>query len=256
MESKTGKVKHRLDQYLVQKGLAPSRSKAQELIDEQQVEICLQGRWQLATSASQSVLDGESFVRLLDSEVLKYVSRGGRKLEGALKDFKLDVGGWSCLDLGQSTGGFTDCLLQSGAKRVIGVDVGHGQLHASLRCENRVKSFEGLHVDELETHPDFVKEVPPEGFDLIVADLSFISLFQVLPKILSWGQRAVLLIKPQFEFSQFGKKQLVIDSKLIQDLKTEGERRLKDLQWNLLAVAESKIRGKDGNQEIFLYASK
>lgn len=252
MESKPGKI--RLDQFLLKAGLAPSRSKAQELISEGQVEVCRNDQWSVVTSASQMI--GDEKVRLLESEVLKYVSRGGRKLEGALRDFKVDVKNMNCLDLGQSTGGFTDCLLQSGAKLVVGADVGHEQLHSRLKNDPRVRWFEGVHVEKLTKHRDFLKAVPPGGFDLVVADLSFISLFSVLPQILPWSSQAILLVKPQFEFSHLGKKQLVIDENLFQDLKNEGERRLQDLKWNLIAVAESKIRGKDGNQEFFLHAKK
>lgn len=252
MESKSGKV--RLDKYLLTAGLAPSRSKAQELIDEGRVEVCKNDQWSLASSPSQMI--GDEKVRLLESEVLKYVSRGGRKLEGALRDFKVDVKNLKCLDLGQSTGGFTDCLLQNGAKLVVGADVGHDQLHPQLKNDPRVHWFEGLHIEKLAENQNFLKAIPTDGFDLVVADLSFISLFSVLPHILGWSSQAILLVKPQFEFSHLGKKQLVIDANLFQDLRNEGERRLQDLKWNLIAVAESKIRGKDGNQEFFLYAKK
>lgn len=248
MESKSQKL--RLDHFLVQKGIAPTRSKAQELIDENEVEIFLNGSWQPAKSSSQSVVDSQE-VRLTDPQVLKYVSRGGRKLEGALTDFAIDVKGRTVLDLGQSTGGFTDCLLQNGATRVVGVDVGHDQLHAKLRTDSRVTFFEGLHIQDLSQHATFKSATPANGFDLVVADLSFISVLSVLDLVLCWGKEAVLLIKPQFEQQ---KKQMVFDEKMFQTLREQATVKLRGMGWELCAVSLAKIRGKDGNQEFFIHA--
>ncbi len=250
MESKTGnliKKAVRLDQSLVQRGLAPTRSKAQELIEENEVEVCHGSIWKLAKASSQ-VVEETTEIRLVDPQVLKYVSRGGRKLEGALADFAIDVKDKICLDLGQSTGGFTDCLLQNGAQKVVGVDVGHQQLHEKIKNDPRVTSFEGLHIQDLKNHPEFQTATP---FDLVVADLSFISMFSVLDQVLCWGKEAVLLVKPQFETH---KKQLVFDEKVFQNLKLQAAEKLQAAGWKLCAVSLAKIRGKDGNQEFFIHA--
>lgn len=250
MESKSEKL--RLDHFLVQLGLAPTRSKAQELIEEGEVEISHRGEWRLAKSSSQSV-SLQTEVRLKDPQVLKYVSRGGRKLEGALADFGLDVKDRVVLDIGQSTGGFTDCLLQMGTSRVVGVDVGHGQLHPSLRRDSRVLAFENLHLAEMVQSAEFRAAVPARGFDLVVADLSFISVLSVLENVLRWAGEGILLIKPQFEQS---KKQMVFDEKMFHTLRTEAAQKLQALGWNLCAVSLAKIRGKDGNQEFFIHTKK
>src|SRR6202044_1817081 len=160
----------RLDVELVERGLAESREQAQRLILAGEVWVEDQ-RWDKASklcaaSAKIEVRGGD-----------RYVSRGGHKLEGALTGFHLDVTGWRCLDLGASTGGFTDCLLQHGAREVVAVDVGHGQLHWRLRQDKRVVVYEGVNARDLSG----LTAERARTFDLIVADVSFISLRRVLP---------------------------------------------------------------------------
>ena len=156
----------RLDQELVARGLAESREQAQRLILAGEVWVNGQ-RWDKASKLCAASHEVE--VRGAD----RYVSRGGHKLEGALTGFALDVTGWRCLDLGASTGGFTDCLLQHGAREVVAVDVGHGQLHWRLRQDARVKVHEGVNARDVAG----LKEAGVTGpFDLVVADVSFISL--------------------------------------------------------------------------------
>jgi 23S rRNA (cytidine1920-2'-O)/16S rRNA (cytidine1409-2'-O)-methyltransferase len=183
---------NRLDVELVTRGLAESREQAQRLILAGEVWVGGQ-RWDKASKPCAADLEVE--VRGND----RYVSRGGHKLEGALTGFHLDVTGLRCLDLGASTGGFTDCLLQHGAREVVAVDVGHGQLHWKLRNDARVKIFEGVNARDLAT---LAPERFPGLFDLVVSDVSFISLRLVLPPafdLLDSGGRVCALIKPQFE---------------------------------------------------------
>src|ERR1035437_8950274 len=160
----------RIDQLLVQRQLASTRSQAQRLIGGG-VEWLQGESWRRVGKNGDEVPD-DALVRLLDDSEARYVSRGGLKLEAALKQVGLDVTGLQCLDVGQSTGGFTDCLLQQGAARVVGVDVGSAQLHPSLRAAPRVLCFEKVNARSLLaadlSAPGFVAE-----FDLIVADLSF-----------------------------------------------------------------------------------
>src|SRR5271154_6810954 len=182
----------RLDLELVARGLVESREQAQRLILAGEVWVEGQ-RWDKASKPCAATAKIE--VRGAD----RYVSRGGHKLEGALTGFHLDVTGWRCLDLGASTGGFTDCLLQHGAREIVAVDVGHGQLHWKLRNDARVIVHEGVNARDLVA---FAAEHFPGAFDLVVADVSFISLRKVLPSafdLLGSGGRICALIKPQFE---------------------------------------------------------
>jgi 23S rRNA (cytidine1920-2'-O)/16S rRNA (cytidine1409-2'-O)-methyltransferase len=196
----------------------------------------------------------EASVELLDSAEARYVSRGGLKLEGALKASGVAVAGKLCLDVGQSTGGFTDCLLQQGATRVTGVDVGHGQLHAKLRSDPRVMAIEKLNARELTA--DHVGS----DFDLVVGDLSFISMTLVLPalvRLLKPSGDLLMLVKPQFELQpgQVGKHGVVSNSALYAVV----EKRVRDccalLGLQVRGWYDSPITGGDGNREYFIHAS-
>lgn len=237
--------KIRLDQLLTEKGLAPTRTKAQSMILAGLVSV----NGHTISKAGEQV-DPESEITL--KETLKYVSRGGTKLEGALKDFNIDVTGLEALDVGASTGGFTDCLLQSGAKHVFGIDVGHGQLDNSLRNHPQVTFKESFHV----------RELSPQTFDrhfpLIVMDVSFISLKKVLPiviKCLTPGGQILTLIKPQFETQA---KHLVkgvvkddhIRAKILEDIHAFA---INELKLQNTRLSDSVIKGPKGNQETFLY---
>ena len=241
----------RADQLLVERGLAATRSQAQRL-------IASGARWfdgvtwrPVAKNGDEVPADAQ--LELLDAAESRYVSRGGLKLEGALRATGLQVAGWRCLDVGQSTGGFTDCLLQQGAAQVVGVDVGHGQLHPRLRADARVTANEKANARAL--RPDEVGS----RFDLIVSDLSFISLTLVLPALvplLAPGGHLLMLAKPQFELqpAQMGKGGIVRDASLYGVV----ENRLRDCCVGLgLAVhawLDSPIAGGDGNREFFLHA--
>ncbi|HEY0724570.1 MAG TPA: TlyA family RNA methyltransferase, partial [Pyrinomonadaceae bacterium] len=185
--------RERIDKLLVERGLADSRTKAQAmvmagvvLVDEQRVE---KPSHQFDTNSSIRIKGG-------DDPTTRYVGRCGLKLEAALREFQIDVSGLTCLDVGASTGGFTDCLLQNGATKVFAVDVGHNQIDWRLRNDERVEVREGVNARYL-TPEDF-----PHKFELVVMDVSFISVTKVLPAIvplLAPGGSIVTLIKPQFE---------------------------------------------------------
>ena len=185
----------RVDQLLVSQGLAPTRSAAQRLIATGAVRWLSATGWRVPSKAGED-LPSEAQLEITDDAELRFVSRGGLKLDGALARLGLEVAGMTCLDLGQSTGGFTDALLQGGATRVVGVDVGHGQLHPRLAADPRVTALEGVNARHLEAG-----QLPFARFDLIVGDLSFISLTLVLPALvpLLGDGRLLLLAKPQFE---------------------------------------------------------
>ena len=180
----------------------------------------------------------------------RYVSRGGHKLEGALTGFALDVAGLRCLDLGASTGGFTDCLLQHGAREVVAVDVGHGQLHWKVRQDPRVKVYEGVNARDLSS----LTEEVGRPFDLVVSDVSFISLRKVLPPafdLLSSGGRVCALIKPQFEAgrTEVGKGGIVRDTAVRERVVRELVAWAEDFPVTTVGTIPSPLPGRDGNQE-------
>jgi 23S rRNA (cytidine1920-2'-O)/16S rRNA (cytidine1409-2'-O)-methyltransferase len=251
----------RIDQLLVHRHLASTRSQAQRLIADG-VEW-LQGEvWKRAAKNGDEVPD-DAQLRLLDDSEARYVSRGGLKLEAALKRTGIPVQGLMCLDVGQSTGGFTDCLLQHGAARVVGLDVGQGQLHPSLRADERVLCIEKVNARDAEAIADALEgdELFEAGFDLLVGDLSFISQTLVLPAVvplLKQGGHLLILVKPQFELQpgQVGKGGIVRDESLYPFI----EQRLRDacaaLDLKVRDWFESPIEGGDGNREFFIHATK
>jgi 23S rRNA (cytidine1920-2'-O)/16S rRNA (cytidine1409-2'-O)-methyltransferase len=242
----------RADQLLVERGLATTRSQAQRLIAAG-VRWRGAAAWKAVTKNGDE-LPAEAELELLDSAEARYVSRGGLKLEGALKASGIEVAGKRCLDVGQSTGGFTDCLLQHGAARVVGVDVGSGQLHDSVRRDPRVTVLEKTNARDLSAAQ------VGENFDLIVGDLSFISLTLVLPALvplLAIQGDMLMLVKPQFELQpgQVGKHGIVNDPALYAVV----ERRIRDccaaLGLQVRGWHGSTITGGDGNREFFVHAS-
>jgi len=246
----------RLDLALVDLALAPSRTKAQQMIEAGEVEIFAHGHWRVAEQASASLREpSHETIRVRpNSQTLKYVSRGGLKLESALKHLGLDPRGWKCLDLGISTGGFTDCLLQAGASEVVGIDVGHGQLSAKLASDSRVKHFEGLNARGLaDSH------VIPRQLDICVVDLSFISLLQIIPvlrEVLPPGCRLLALVKPQFEVGREGldKNGIVRDEKLFDEVKVKILGALEKYGFSVKNYFPCELKGQDGNLEFFVFA--
>ncbi|SEL49342.1 23S rRNA (cytidine1920-2'-O)/16S rRNA (cytidine1409-2'-O)-methyltransferase [Roseateles sp. YR242] len=249
----------RADQLLVSTGLAPTRSAAQRLIEQGAVQWESPKGWTSLKKAGEA-LPEHAALRITDDAELRYVSRGGLKLEGALKATGIDVTGMRALDVGQSTGGFTDCLLKAGAARVVGLDVGHAQLHASLRQDPRVTALEGTHVRSLPDSP--LRELAPgAGFDIVVGDLSFISMIGALPQLDPWlapGGHALLLVKPQFELGPqaIGKGGLVKDVSLYPQLEQQARDAALALGWQVAGWMDSPITGGDGNREFFLWARK
>jgi len=249
----------RADQLLVAKGLAPTRSAAQRLIAAAAAEWQSPKGWTALRKAGEE-LPEHAELRVSDDAELRYVSRGGLKLEGALRQSRVPVSNLCVLDIGQSTGGFSDCLLKAGAARVVGVDGGHGQLLERLRSDARVLALEGLHVRELAASA-LRDHAPAGGFDLIVGDLSFISMLGTLPQLDAWlapqGQ-VLLLIKPQFELGPkaLGRGGLVKDAAQYPQLEARAREAAAAPGWQLLGYFESAITGGDGNKEFFLWAAK
>jgi 23S rRNA (cytidine1920-2'-O)/16S rRNA (cytidine1409-2'-O)-methyltransferase len=247
----------RADQLLVAQGLAPTRSAAQRLIQNGVAEWASPTGWAALKKAGED-LPETAQLRVTDDAELRYVSRGGLKLEGALARVGFDVGTHTVLDVGQSTGGFTDCLLAHGARHVVGVDVGHGQLHPRLRADSRVTALEGTHVRELDA---LRPHAPTGGFTLIVGDLSFISMVGSLPELLPWLEvhgHLLVLIKPQFELGPqaLGKGGLVKDEADYPRLEARVRLACTALGLKVLDYFDSPITGGDGNREFFLYASR
>jgi 23S rRNA (cytidine1920-2'-O)/16S rRNA (cytidine1409-2'-O)-methyltransferase len=260
----------RADLYLVQSGHAPSRTLAQKLIADG--AVTLDGR--ILKKASDDIPDGEHTVTVSATADTRYVGRGGLKLEAALNAFPIDPTGCTAADIGASTGGFTDCLLQRGAARVFAVDAGHGQLHQKLVADPRVRSAEGLNARNLspsdliavdaawrESHPDAVAEPFTGLVEGIVMDVSFISqtlLHPALASILRDGGWMVALIKPQFELtrSALNKQGIVKQEK---DRKAAVDRVLTSAAacgFEAVSVIPSPIEGGDGNREFLGYFIK
>jgi len=244
----------RADQLLVQRGLAPSRSAAQRLIERGAVRwraLHPPHAWALPRTAGEDLPEAIE-IEVTDAAELRFVSRGGLKLEGALVHTGIDVGGLVCLDVGQGTGGFTDALLQRGAKRVVGLDVGHGQLAEKLRGDARVTALEGVNARHLDA-----SALPLQRFDLIVGDLSFISLSLVLPALAPLlGGTLLMLVKPQFELqpADIGKGGLVKDPAAYARVEARLREACAALKLNVVDWFDSPIAGGDGNREFFLQA--
>jgi 23S rRNA (cytidine1920-2'-O)/16S rRNA (cytidine1409-2'-O)-methyltransferase len=241
----------RLDLELVERRLAESREQAQRLILAGEVWVNSQ-RWDKASKLCAA----EAEIEVRGGE--RYVSRGGHKLEGALTGFHLDVTGLRCLDLGASTGGFTDCLLQHGAREVVAVDVGHGQLHWKLRQDKRVVVHEGVNARDLIA---FASDHFHGLFDLVVADVSFISLRKVLPPafdLLSSGGRVCALIKPQFEAgrTEVGKGGIVRDAGVRERVVRELCQWAEDFPVTTVGTIPSPLPGRDGNEEFLWLLQK
>lgn len=244
----TRSPKLRLDRVIVERGLASSREKAQAMILAG--EVLVNGA---TLTKSGHLVPADAQIEI-HSRLQKYVSRGGFKLEGALQDFSVDAKGKTCLDLGSSNGGFTDCLLQHGADKVFAVDVNTDQLDWKLQQDPRVRRVKRNARDLQPT------EIP-EPVALVVADVSFISVTKILPAAVSCAARGadlLILIKPQFELRRedIGAGGIVSDPALhqraIQSVKSAAE----SLAIETLAVKPSHLPGAEGNLEFFLHARK
>jgi 23S rRNA (cytidine1920-2'-O)/16S rRNA (cytidine1409-2'-O)-methyltransferase len=248
-------VKSRLDKLLFQRGLAPSRERAQALILAGRVLV----NEQKIAKAGASVAD-DVFIRILGDDP-PYVSRGGLKLARALEHWHIDVASKACLDIGASTGGFTDCLLQHGAVRVIGVDTGYGQMDSKLREDPRVRLLEKTNARYL-TPQQLWPSNQREAITLLVMDVAFISATLVLPAVLrcvrtaSAGFELLVLVKPQFEVGrgQVGKGGIVRDPAAQQAAVDKVSATVVELGGSQVEIIESPILGAEGNREFLLHA--
>jgi 23S rRNA (cytidine1920-2'-O)/16S rRNA (cytidine1409-2'-O)-methyltransferase len=250
-------MKVRIDKLLVERGLASSRERAQAmvlsgrvLVNEQKIEKAGAG------------VDPDAAIRLLGDD-LKYVGRGGLKLEAALTTWKIDLAGRSCMDVGASTGGFTDCMLQHGAAEVIAVDTGYGQIHARLRSDPRVKLLEKTNARYL-TREALAGAGAAVPVSFIAIDVSFISVTLVLPAVLeavfarqgAGFREAVILIKPQFEVGRglVGKGGIVRDEQAQKSAVVKVQQKVEELGGKNIEWMESPILGMEGNREFLLHA--
>lgn len=244
-------LRERIDRILVERGLAESRTKAQALVmagvvlvDDQRVD------------KPSEKFQSDVTIRLKETGESRFVGRGGLKLEAALKEFSINVTDLTCLDVGASTGGFTDCLLQNGARHVVALDVGHNQIDWRLRNDSRVEVREGVNARYLKPG-DFEAQ-----FDLITIDVAFISVTKILPAIvplLRKDGRVVALIKPQFEVGkgEVGKGGIVTDPSQHQRVIAEVNAAAEILGLRNAGLIQSPIQGADGNVEFLaLYVSE
>jgi 23S rRNA (cytidine1920-2'-O)/16S rRNA (cytidine1409-2'-O)-methyltransferase len=239
----------RLDSWLVEHGLVSTRSKAQSLIEAGKVLVDAQP----VTKVSHKVAD-DAHVEVTELDH-PWVSRGGMKLAHALAEFSIITDGVVAIDVGASTGGFTDVLLQHGAKKIYAVDVGHGQLHARLLAHPAVVNLEKTNARTLDKH------LIPEAVDIIVCDASFISLMQVLPAAMALakdGAQLVALIKPQFEAGRgaVGKQGVVKDAAVHKSVCDQITHWLQaEMGWRVCGLTDSPITGPSGNKEFLVWAS-
>lgn len=239
--------KERADLLLVERGLAPSRAKAQALILAGRVFV-----GERRVEKSGDTLDPKS--ELLVRQTDRFVSRGGDKLQGALDTLGIAVDELVCVDIGASTGGFTDCLLQAKAKRVYAVDVGHGQLHQSLRNDGRVVVMERTNAREL------LASSFPEPIRLVVVDASFIGLGKLLPAIaaiLPFEAELVALIKPQFEVGRDAARRtkgVIKDPEMREKAIDQVRHEIRENGFRILGECDSSVAGPKGNVEHFVHA--
>jgi 23S rRNA (cytidine1920-2'-O)/16S rRNA (cytidine1409-2'-O)-methyltransferase len=250
----TAGTKTRVDLLLVERGLVPSRERARAyilagrvLINEQKVD------------KPGTAVDGDAVVRLLGDD-MPYVSRGGLKLDGALEHWQINIRGRACLDVGASTGGFTDCLLQHGAAHVTAVDTGFGQIAMKLRNDPRVRLMERTNARLLETDTLAANAGEPD-LTLLVMDVSFISATLLLEPVFAAApalMEAVVLVKPQFEAGRehVGKGGIVRDPEAHELAIAKVADCVRGLEWNVVDTIASPITGAEGNKEFLLYAKR
>ncbi len=252
----------RADQLLLQRGLVPTRSAAQRLIDAGAVRWFGPKGWAVPRKAGEDLPDGCS-IEVTDDAELRFVSRGGLKLEAAVARCGFTVEGLHCLDVGQSTGGFTDLLLQRGATDVVGIEVGHGQLHAKLAADARVQCHEGVNARDV-SGTAFAGAHSEGSFDIVTGDLSFISLTLVLPSLrryLAPQAQLLMLVKPQFELQpeHIGKGGIVKDRGSFIEVETRIRAACIAQQLTVRDYFQSPITGSGhgvtpGNTEFFVWA--
>lgn len=241
-------IKERLDSILVTKGYFKSRAKAKYAIDSGNIYVN-----NIQITKSSKLISEEDNIEVR-GETLKYVSRGGLKLEKAVNVFEINLNNKICMDIGASTGGFTDVMLQNGAKKVYSVDVGHDQLDEKLINNEKVINLEGTNIKDIDVK-DF------NAIDFISTDVSFISILQVIPKIyelLKIKGNAVILIKPQFEVGKqnLNKNGVVKDIKIHKKILESIIEQINNIGFEILNLDYSPIKGPAGNIEYLLYIEK
>lgn len=251
----------RLDVFLLQRNLATSRTHAQELIKGRQVYQVKNDQKIYLLKSNYQVEENQLDVFVEKGPANRFVSRGGLKLEGALAHVKLIPKGMRVLDVGISTGGFTDCLLQNEALSVLGIDVGHGQVDSRLLKNTNLIVIEGLNAREIDQDVRVLEKMPAEGFDLIVMDVSFISIILIIPQLvplLKPGGLLLSLVKPQFEVGTegLGRGGLVKDPGLYSGVEDKVTRNCSGAGLSVQDYFASPIEGKDGNKEFFIFAKK
>ena len=241
-------MKNRLDKELVDRGLVPSRAKAQELIKAKYV-VC-DGK---VIDKNNYMVSKDTDIVIKSNDKLKYVSRGGLKLEKAIEVFKIDFNGLTVMDIGSSTGGFTDCSLKHGAKKVIAIDVGTNLLHESLRNDPRIELYEQTNFKELSR--DFFNNI-----DIFVCDVSFISLKHIITKLVEQNIKIdiICLIKPQFECGRdiaTKYKGVILNKNVHLDIVHDLNRFFNSKGLKMPGLTISPIQGGDGNIEYLIYLS-
>lgn len=249
----------RADLLLVELGFARSRTHAQQLIKSGRVQAEIKGKWQLLKKSGLK-LEADTPFEVEEDEGDRFVSRGALKLLKALDTLQLELTGKTAIDVGQSTGGFTDCLLQAGIDAVVGIEVGHDQLADKLRSDPKVTCYEGINGRDL-PHEMLLSHTHGKGFDLAVMDVSFISQRKILPSLIpliAQNGYLISLVKPQFEVGKegIGRGGIVRDSSLYPQVKAEVAECCANLGMKILDYFESPIKGGDGNREFLIIAQK
>lgn len=249
----------RIDLLLTEQGLAQSRTHAQRLVKGGKVSIRNGAKWQVVTKPGLK-LDTDTEFQVEVDEADRFVSRGAQKLLGALERTQLDVSGMIAIDIGQSTGGFSDCLVQSGIAKVVGIEVGHDQLAERLRNDPKVLCFEGINGRDLPAEM-LLEHGHADGFDLAVMDVSFISQTKILPSLVPLirpGGHLISLVKPQFEVGKagIGSGGIVRDSSLYPQVEQNIRSHCETLGLAVIDYFDSPIKGGDGNREFLIVAHK
>jgi len=253
----------RLDVFLVQNKKIQSRTKAQELIEQGYVFLINDKNEKIQLKKSNFEVTDKLTEKIIleENPLSQYVSRGAYKLEGAVRTVGLNINNLFVLDVGQSTGGFTDYLLQNGARKIVGIDVGSQQLHPKIKNSELVFAFENINVKNLNTHKEFKQHFADEKCDLVVCDVSFISLGKILndiePYLKSKGY-FLFLVKPQFECGpeNLDKNGLVKNTKVYAEIESRITQDCERIFSCTTQYFSSSITGKDGNKEFFIYGQK
>jgi len=249
----------RADVLLTEKGYAQSRTHAQRLLKGGKVSVRAGNSWQVISKPGVKLYPDTEF-RVEVDEADRFVSRGALKLLGALERTQLDVANMIAIDVGQSTGGFSDCLVQSGIGKVVGIEVGHDQLAEKLRNDERVLCFEGVNGRDLPAEM-LLTHSHADGFDLAVMDVSFISQTKILPSLIPLirpGGYLISLVKPQFEVGKagVGNGGIVRDKSLYPKVEHTIKQHCQELGMEILDYFESPIKGGDGNREFLIVGRK